>query len=564
MEKDFDYFDLQYRAYRAISALTREQDPRVGNLTPFTTQWTVDPPCAVHNVYDYGDGVGRILDALNLIRIMTGSKKCLVEETVAHDNLFSWIGKDGLPWVQPDDPWLVMSAPFVEAAWHVRGPIMALTTIWQRTGDNKYRRACQDMISGFAKYAQYVDDYCYLPGRCITEKEWCKVPGDVAANRAEWNAVSISPMLRFYEQSRFEPALDFARRMVRFVVNHAGTYHEDGAMRLSGHSMVHFHSRSSFIAAALKLALIDGDEELLAWGIRAYETARALGTSFGWFPENLRNILNAETCSIVDMIEIAILLARNVDRKYWGDAERFGRNQLLEHQLWDVDWTKNLMPRRTEPEGLHSDDPREFMMADLEKRIGGFAFYGLVNDLGHSSESSQTRFDGLCCHGAGARGLYDMWHYAVEEKDSEIWIHLHTDRETESVGVQHNLEEGKVLIRAKRKGTVYFRLPESVSASGCRVRLNDKDIRPEVGDGYVKFAELSEGDSIFLIYSLEERHEILVRDKNYELTWKGELLQSIEPPGSIKPLYHKRKSIPATDEEHDIVREPHEKEIDSI
>jgi len=44
-----------------------------------------------------------------------------------------------------------------------------------------------------------------------------------------------------------------------------------------------------------------------------------------------------ETCSLTDMLELALKLSEAGVGDYWDDIERFARNQLLENQFRDVD-----------------------------------------------------------------------------------------------------------------------------------------------------------------------------------------------------------------------------------
>jgi hypothetical protein len=54
------------------------------------------------------------------------------------------------------------------------------------------------------------------------------------------------------------------------------------------------------------------------------------------------------------MIELAIDLALHVDPRYWNDAERFGRNHLLEAQLLRIDWVDRFNP--PQPYTIEDDD----------------------------------------------------------------------------------------------------------------------------------------------------------------------------------------------------------------
>ena len=67
------YFDLPARAAAAVHCLTSLLDERQNQLPYFDVKYDARPPVAVHIRWDYGDGVGRYVDALRLSRIMSGS-----------------------------------------------------------------------------------------------------------------------------------------------------------------------------------------------------------------------------------------------------------------------------------------------------------------------------------------------------------------------------------------------------------------------------------------------------------------------------------------------------------
>jgi hypothetical protein len=106
----------------------------------------------------------------------------------------------------------------------------------------------------------------------------------------------------------------------------------------------HFHTRSSFIMGVLKLGFTLGRREYIAWARQSYALAKEWGTDFGWFPEHLGQ-RHGEICCTTDMIEMALLLGRHVDQSYYADAERFGRNHLLESQFLSLDRLERALER---------------------------------------------------------------------------------------------------------------------------------------------------------------------------------------------------------------------------
>ena len=107
-------FDLVSRACLGISAMTGLINPERGGQPYSYIECHTDPPIASHAPWDHGDSAGRILEALTLARIMTGT------DPNEHDAdllniLRSNQRDDGLMQV-PAEPW-TFTAPVVELEW---------------------------------------------------------------------------------------------------------------------------------------------------------------------------------------------------------------------------------------------------------------------------------------------------------------------------------------------------------------------------------------------------------------------------------------------------------------
>src|SRR5436305_4931354 len=100
--------------------------------------------------------------------------------------------------------------------------------------------------------------------------------------------------------------------------------------------------------------------------------ARTWGTDFGWFPEGLGH-RHGEICCTTDMIEIALVLGRHVDRTYYADAERFGRNHLLASQFLAEDELQAGVDRLPADPALSPVDGRLSTSSGvLQTQVGGF------------------------------------------------------------------------------------------------------------------------------------------------------------------------------------------------
>src|SRR5438046_2239236 len=101
-------FDLQARAEMAAQSLTALLDPDRDGLMYFLADWQARPPRADHCLWDYGDGSGRHIDALTLVRLMVRSDSTAAVpdagERRIEDVMLRFLGEHGLTWL-PDEPW---------------------------------------------------------------------------------------------------------------------------------------------------------------------------------------------------------------------------------------------------------------------------------------------------------------------------------------------------------------------------------------------------------------------------------------------------------------------------
>jgi hypothetical protein len=171
--------------------------------------------------------------------------------------------------------------------------------------------------------------------------------------------------------------------VVDFALRHGEGYDPSGEFLVPpGELGTHFHTRSNFVLGVLRFGVVDHRGELVEWARRSYEQLRCQGTEFGWFPEGIGH-RHGEICSTTDMIELALLLGRHVDRRYFADAGRFGRNHLLESQWTSLDRllaAVSALPP-TSPAAL--DSTRSTIDNVAARQIGAFASRPGVTDALH-------------------------------------------------------------------------------------------------------------------------------------------------------------------------------------
>ncbi len=557
---DIHPFDLQARAGLAVNALTGLLDPEREGLMYFLASWRARPPRADHGLWDCGDGSGRHVDALTLARAMVrqGSPAALPGQGDAQ--LERWmlglIGEDGLSWL-PAEPWaepwgreilLAGYRPgerYAEVSWAQRGTLMGLTTRFLRTGDERYLELARRLVDGLLRIAVEHPDGLYFPEGYYCEGGWGTRDPGLYPGLEEYNAVIVQPAVRLYEVCGYVPALELADEVFRFALRHTASYLPDGSFRPVAPGQpeaAHFHTHTCFAAGALKLGLALGRREYVAWARQTYEHAKTWGTDFGWFPEGLGE-RHGEICATTDMIEIALLLGQHVDRRYYADAERFGRNHLLQSQFLSPDRLQaaiDRLPPDPEPApwgGRFSTGGRI-----AERQVGGFASRPTLNDAFHLDATGLMQ----CCNAAGTRALYDLWRYALGVAPAsgrgrpEVSVHLRFSVENPLIRVvSYEPAVGRLRLSAREGLLVAVRLPEGTSEAVAVSARRAQALK--AAHGYVRFS-LDAGEMADLYYPLLERttwYEVGAGGRRIQCVarWRGEAVTGMEPPGPFYPLY---------------------------
>src|SRR5664279_118760 len=97
---------LYDRARLAIQCLTTHTDASRGYLPYFYTRMSDRSPAMFLAIWSYGDGMGRSLDALALLRHMTGGGLDQPADRSMRAAFIGLLGEDGLSWC-PAEPWLM-------------------------------------------------------------------------------------------------------------------------------------------------------------------------------------------------------------------------------------------------------------------------------------------------------------------------------------------------------------------------------------------------------------------------------------------------------------------------
>ncbi|KPL01708.1 MAG: hypothetical protein AMK75_04120, partial [Planctomycetes bacterium SM23_65] len=343
------YFDLIGFAELAFNYFNGHIDRRTGH--PFI--WTyllTDPPKMSHEGWDAVEDVGRLLEGLVMLRVMTGSDAGLETEIALRDKLVSLQDpKDGF-FYRPKLPYTVPIADIYDQMSALHG----LVPRYLADGDPVCQRVIEANLSALARAASWDGtDYARFlhvgvrDGRLLSTYEGEVTESDNPESPDEaWFGRVLRPALQYAIASGKEEPLVLARAVARDIAFRSGRFGEDGSFSRARHgedsvwTNGHFHSRSDAVASTLRLARHTGDAELMQWGETVFRWALGHGTTFGWYPEFIgrRNveIEGCETCGVVDMLDAAVTLARAGRADCWEIADRIWRNQILENQLRDI------------------------------------------------------------------------------------------------------------------------------------------------------------------------------------------------------------------------------------
>jgi hypothetical protein len=545
------------RAKLAIHCLVEHCDKSRGYVPYFYTRMADRPPTEFLAIWSYGDGQGRSVDALSLLRHLTGDNLEQPADRAMRASLLGLMGVDGLSWC-PAEPW-TMPVPHTRPNWLQQGNLLALTTLHQLTGEARYRRLVEKNIQGLAgALIRRPEGWLGFPSDVYTPVDgWVPLVADPSSPFSVWSATVAMPALRFYRLTGYEPALKLASDLIASALQDC-----DGGKKLF--KVGHFHCQSRLVTSLLMRGILKNDKADVDLAESLYKEARTLGTQSGWFPEQIKitddNRANlSETCCLTDMLEIAILLAKHRDPAYWHDAERYAHNHLLVHQLVDTGWVAEMTPIPFQRHVLKCPADSDPTLGGavhgaeaIQSLLGGFAGWGAVTAM--SDDTPMSNSNQHCCNAAGARALYDAWRYAVTDKDSVFDVNLHVHRNhaaaeivaAEAIRPRPALpisgadEVGGLQIKVKQQRRLRIRVPEFVTAKEMQVAINKKTVVAREDGAFVDLGTVRPGDQVEVLYPMKARTtKEQIAPGTFEFRWRGATVVDASPKQKIRPLFEK-------------------------
>ncbi len=570
-----DTLDLSDRSNLAINALTRLSDPRADYECWFTVQVNRRPMVMSHEWSDYVGQQPKFMEALTLLRTVTGNTTAQDVELGMMTTAARMLGDDGLyyqpiqgrPWAltfssglpvttgtafstglredelrRIDEDPRIMGAGQFSDSYSCGRMLLAMTLWYQRDSNPFWRRQIDRMIARFRELAVDKGEYAFFPRPFI--HPGFLTPGEVPNLTA--SAVSSHPthmgaihgLSRYYRLVGYEPALQLAGKLSRYMRDHSGHYDEEGRAPNQ-----HFHCSTYTLLAMLEYAALAADQDMLEFVRKSYEWHRTVGSSLvGFFPEALRNdYLTSESCEIANMIDLAVRMSQLEVGDYWDDADRYLRNQFAENQLTSGEWMQRISEQSARMPVTYRDSTDDV----VARNLGAFAGWSLANDFIGDPPPPLPR--GLafmhCCTGNGSRALYYAWQGIMDFAADELRVNLLLNRASPWADVLSYIPyEGRVDIRTKRHLNLSVRIPLWVERRDVKIIVWGSP-RPARWKGqYLRLGECLPQQEVTITFPIAERTvQETIGARPYSLVLKGNDVVAIDPAGTHCPYYNRER-----------------------
>ena len=323
--------DFESRAKLAVNYLERTVDPVTGQ--PYFDVFDGSPVELFHDWPDFGDLSSRYWEAALMIRDMTGVPPANLNRL--RELTLSYFDSDGFSY----RPLTAYSSNVAEMFDQSR-TMYALCSAYMADPDAQVKSAIIGIIDGLISVSTERDGYRFIPGCRYKHGEWEEpIDFDNAPDSGYYLGPLLRPLVKAWELTGYQPALDLAVDLCRFLLDKARILDENGRFEH------HVHSKLSGAAGVFVCGKASGNVEWVRLARLAWEYARELAGPCGFVPEVLNlpdhPVFRSETCGIMDYLELTLLLALDGDESKWGDAEKIVRNHLIESQLTGTHWAES-------------------------------------------------------------------------------------------------------------------------------------------------------------------------------------------------------------------------------
>jgi hypothetical protein len=341
----------------------------------------------------------------------------------------------------------------------------------------------------------------------------------------------IVPLVRFYELTGHEPALQLAQKLSRWAFYHDDTIDAQGVVTRIGWEG-HLHAWMDTLSGVVQCSRVSGGalgehRAIVERCKKTYDWVRATNaTAFGWVPD-FPTSPTSETCAISSMMRLALELVAEGYGDYWNDLERFTRNQLIENQFCEVD-------------SVGIRDPRVAACVS-----GAFDCWAKPNTLFADVRQWGKEDDGDiegCCVNGGMRGIFMAWKHGVCCREGGWQVNLLFESETPELIVRSLLpHEGRILVIPKKPLAVSVRIPDWTAEMVVGTESAGEIQKPRREGGFVHFGQVPAElplEVSFIVRALED--SVDAGGQTYQVSWLGDTVMSVEPQGGKYPIYQGR------------------------
>jgi hypothetical protein len=491
------------------------------------------PAEAVFDWPDYVDLPARYIEAAAMVAPALGQKVTTVP--ALRKWLFGFFDTDGLCY----RPETLIANRWAELFDQARLMYMLNSLIMDNPDDSEARVRLVSLCEGLDRLVTYEKDYAYI------EKIGIYFGGTL-----------IRPFVQSALTLKQPKWLELAGAMTRGILYHSNHYGEDGSFE------GHHHGHLGTISGMLAYAIIVGDRKIIDRVRTIYRWSRSISTDFGFVPEVAKrqdDLVMCETCTLMDSLDVALLLARHVDPTLWDVVEKSTRNHLVEAQIDGAEWLAE--------EPIVADE-EDIIRSDIRKRVrGSFAGWASPHaQLGVGeeqqrytwvkSECLRPRYWGKiraiqnCCAGAGIRALHMTWSNIATFSDNTLTVNMLMDKCLPQAKITSYVPyAGHAVIEAKYAGTLRVRPSSSVRDEQLRVTRGGQVVSVRREGVFVVIDGVQPGEAYDIRFPLAERSESFVvgnagfQQYNFTADWKGDTIVAMQadPNNATSGLSHVMK-----------------------
>jgi len=516
--RDNNFLNLEGAMALAADSITFRLD-ETQNFRPYFYIKGKDgiPAFLKHGSWDLGDMTGRYLESMVMTRRMIGAKH---EWTQAEERLLAFL----LSLLQnPLEIVLDIDKNAPDHAFAQGSALYGLVSYFEDTGDQIIRKIIEKFIIGLLKLAIPQGNHVIYPNVATANAPCSHMAG-----------YQICPLVKFYELTGYEPALNLAENLSVWAFDHDDTIDSEGVIKKVGWEG-HIHAWADTMSGIIQCSRLSKNlskDRIVERCKKTYDWIYSTQvTDFGWVPD-FPTSPTSETCAISSLMRLALGLIREGFTAYWNHIERFTRNQLIENQFREVDF-------------LGIEDSR--VAGALS---GAFDCWAEPNTLFASMRQWGKEDDGDvegCCVNGGMRGIFMAYTNAVTKKNKDLFINLLFDHEASNLKVKSLLPfAGKIVIESKPTQenslpvNILVRIPDWANKDTIQVLENQKQVPGNIESGYIKIPLNYPGAQIEMTFDTRSKKEtITLSGKHYELEWLGDTVLQVLPPGKNYPIYRR-------------------------